>query len=686
MVVRRCLLTLLFLYPGALVHAGVTQDRFAQELATVREEVYVMPGEALRKLEGLKEGHTGQELGHVLVEMSRAYYRLGDERKAIDTAVQAEQLGRTLHDDVLLAKAMLGHGYVLSSLVHDQETARKLIQQAAQLAHSTQDAHLETRALVFQGLLAEGDGRSADALEFATRAAAFARFGKDPDALSMALREQARLLACQGEYQEALTVTDELLGIAQASGMPAQLAHARLSEYAIAAMAGRTRHAEKALQAAVDLLRELNARESLVVPLSNLAELYIQARRFGEAARTSEAALKISREIGDKKGSKLATFRLGITDIYLRQIAAGRKMVDDALVSLEQDDKYVRMLLDYGHALSQVGEGGSALTIYEKAGAVSLAAWRKERQLSYQALQRAYDNQKKQNELTALHHESALKAAELQNERRLKAVWALLSATTLAAAFLIAMLYRRVARANKSLHVKNEQLFLQSTRDSLTGLFNRHYFYEEVVPSYLGKLEQPARERRAVPDNNAGGVFLLLDIDRFKSINDRYGHGAGDTVLKSVAARLGTALREQDVLIRWGGEEFLAYLPGAATDEARQICARLLAAVSATPIAADGQQLTVTVSIGFCPTPLTPDEMDQDWEKLVHLADLCLYHAKTEGRNQTFGIGDGKALTPKAIAAADADLKQASIDGLIELLNVHNACTALSSAEALQAT
>jgi diguanylate cyclase (GGDEF)-like protein len=676
-------LALLFLCPGALVPAGVTHDKFAQDLAIVREEVIVMPGEALRKLDRLKEGHSGQELGNVLVEMSRAHYWLGDERKAVDAAVRAEQLGRTLHDDALLAKAMLAHAYVLSSLVHDQETARRLIQQAAQLARRTQDAHLETRALIFQGLLAEGDGRMADALEFATRAAAFARFGKDPDALSMALREQGRLLASQGEYQEALTLSDELLGIAQASGMPAQLAHARLSEYAIAARAGRTRRAEKALQAAVDVLQQLNARESLVVPLSNLAELYIQARRFGEAERTSAAALKISQEIGDAKGSKLATFRLGLTEIYLRQIPAGRKMVDDALASLEHDDKYVRMLLDYGHALSQVGEGDSALTIYEKAGAVSLAAWRKERQLSYQALQRAYDNQKKQNELTALHHESALKAAELQNERHLKALWVALSVTTLLAAFLIAMLYRRVAKANKSLHVKNEQLFLQSTRDSLTGLFNRHYFYEQVVPSHLVKPEPAARERRAGPDKHAGGVFLLLDIDRFKSINDRYGHGAGDAVLKSVASRLSTALREEDVLIRWGGEEFLAYLPGAATDEARRICARLLAAVSATPIAADGHALTVTVSIGFCPRPATPEETDPDWERLVHLADLCLYRAKTAGRNQAFGIGDAHALTPGAMAAADADLGQASADGSIELLNVKNAAATLSSAEAL---
>jgi diguanylate cyclase (GGDEF)-like protein len=672
MVVRRCLLTLLLLCPGALVHAGVPDDQFTQDLAIVREEVYVMPGEALRKLDRLKEGHTGQELGHVLVEMSRAYYRLGDERKAIDTAVQAEQLGHALHDDVLLAKAMLGHGNVLSSLVHDQETARRLIEQAAQLARRTQDAHLETRALVFQGLLAEGDGRAADALEFATRAAAFARFGKDPDALSMALREQARLLADQGEYQDAMTVSDELLGIAQASGMPAQLALARLSEYAIAARAGRTKRAESALRAAVDLLQDLKARESLVIPLLNLAELYIQTRRFGEASRASGTALKISQELGDEKGGKLAAFRSGITDIYLRQIPGGRKLVDDALASLEHDDKYVRMLLDYGHALSQVGEGDAALTIYEKAGAVSLAAWRKERQLSYQALQRAYDNQKKQNELAALHHESALKAAELQNERRLNALWVALSVTTLIAAFLIAMLYRRVAKANKSLHVKNEQLFLQSTRDSLTGLFNRHYFYEQVVPAHLGTPEQATSERRAGAGNNADGVFLLLDIDRFKSINDRYGHGAGDTVLKSVAARLGSALREEDVLIRWGGEEFLAYLPGAAIDEANKVCARLLAAVSATPITADEHQLTVTVSIGFCPRPTTSEATDQDWQQLVHLADLCLYRAKTEGRNQAFGIDDAHALTPRGIAAAGADLGQAAVDGLVKLVNVKN--------------
>jgi PleD family two-component response regulator len=128
-------------------------------------------------------------------------------------------------------------------------------------------------------------------------------------------------------------------------------------------------------------------------------------------------------------------------------------------------------------------------------------------------------------------------------------------------------------------------------------------------------------------------------------------------------------LREQDVLVRWGGEEFLAYLPGIGTDEARHVCARVLAAVGGTPIALDDRALTVTISIGFCPKSLKPGDVDPDWEQLVHLADLCLYAAKTGGRNQAVGIADAGVLTPGTIAAADADLHKAAAEGRLALLN-----------------
>jgi diguanylate cyclase (GGDEF)-like protein len=668
--VHRFLLGLLLLCRAAVVHAGTPEQDFARDLASAREQAYVTPGETLRKLESLKQGRSGHELGLVLVEMSRAYYWHGDKNEAVDAARQAEKLGQDLHDDALRARAMLGQGLALSSLVHDQEAAHQMILQAAALADRTKDTELQTRARVAQGLLAEEDGRDADALEFLSRAVALARFGNDPDGLSLALREQARLLAGAGNYDEAMALTDEVLAIARRGASDARLAQARLSEYAIAARAGRASRAESALDAAVAILEKLGAKERLAVPLANLAELYIQSRRYGAAWRSSTAALRIARELGDENAMHLASFELGMTHIYLREIAHGRDLVDNALASLSTDERYVRMLLDYGHALNQVGEGDVALTVYEKASSVSLAAWRKEKQLAYQALRRAYDYQKKQSELAKLHHESALKAADLENTRRQRSLWVLLTGTALVAAIVIAFLLRRVVQSNRALHLKNDQLFRQSTRDSLTGLFNRHYFYERVVPQHHRKAPLAGPDRRSSAEGNTGGVFLLMDIDRFKSINDSYGHSAGDAVLKTVAERLSSALREEDVLIRWGGEEFLAFLPGIGTGEAGTVCARLLEAVSAAPIPIDGRTLTVTISIGFCPKPVEDESTDPDWEKLVHLADLCLYLSKTGGRNQAFGISDGRALTQDAIAAADADLKQASADGLVELVNV----------------
>jgi diguanylate cyclase (GGDEF)-like protein len=674
MFMRRFLSGLLSLCWAASALAGPPEDAFTRDLATAREEAYVMPGETVRKLEALQSGRTGQALGQVLVELSPAYYWHGDKRKAVDAALQAERIARAGHDDALLAGAMLDHAFALSNFVHDQDTAHRLVEEAAQLAANLNDTWLQTRALVAQGRLAEDDGRIDDGIALVARAVALARSGADPDALSMALREHARQLSNMGDdlqaLEQALRTSDELIALAQARKIPAQLARAWLSEYAIAARAGRAKRAESALVTAVDILQTLHAKERLAVPLANLAALYIQTKRYGEAERASRAALRIARDIGDAHDIQLAAFEAGMTRIHFRDIATGRRMVEHALDALKSDEQYVPLLLDYGHALNQVGEGDVALTIIEKAGSVSLAAWRKEKQLSYQALQRAYAYQKKQAELAALHHDSVLKAADLKNTQRQRMLWVLLTGVTLLAALVISLLYRRVAKANRALKVKNEQLFTQSTRDSLTGLFNRHYFYEHVVPLHHGKAGPAVLERRTQADEQAGGVFLLFDIDHFKSINDRFGHSAGDAVLRTVAARLATTLREQDVLIRWGGEEFLAYLPGLGTEDARQVCARLLAAVSGTTIPVEQQALTVTISIGFCPKVVDGADTDPDWEQLVHLADLCLYLAKTGGRNQAFGISDASTLTPEAISAADADMKQASLDGLVDLLNV----------------
>jgi diguanylate cyclase (GGDEF)-like protein/PAS domain S-box-containing protein len=153
--------------------------------------------------------------------------------------------------------------------------------------------------------------------------------------------------------------------------------------------------------------------------------------------------------------------------------------------------------------------------------------------------------------------------------------------------------------------------------DMLTGLSNRRDFDE--------RLEQALTRRKAAPQALA---LMLIDLDRFKDVNDTLGHLAGDTVLKAVAARLREAAFDIDVLARLGGDEFAILLgDNGAAESAELLAARLKVAMS-RPIPIIGSSVTVTLSIGiaYCQGELSARD-------LTHLADRALYDAKESGRN-----------------------------------------------------
>ena len=160
-------------------------------------------------------------------------------------------------------------------------------------------------------------------------------------------------------------------------------------------------------------------------------------------------------------------------------------------------------------------------------------------------------------------------------------------------------------------------------RDPLTGLYNRRF----VVPQLA------AIAARACEEGTPFAV-MVMDLDRFKQVNDLHGHAAGDQVLIEAARRLSANLRETDVLARIGGEEFLAILPGSCTANARRVAERLCQAMDEDPIRlASGEALHVTVSIGVAVAG-TGGEAGFAIERLVEQADLALLEAKGAGRNQ----------------------------------------------------
>jgi two-component system cell cycle response regulator len=176
----------------------------------------------------------------------------------------------------------------------------------------------------------------------------------------------------------------------------------------------------------------------------------------------------------------------------------------------------------------------------------------------------------------------------------------------------------RVKRLQDELRQRNQELDLISRTDALTGLRNRRH-----VEEYLTKLTSLAR-RHVEPI----GV-LVADIDHFKSVNDRHGHEAGDAVLREVAGRMVGSVRLEDMVGRWGGEEFLVVLPNTAAEGAAELAERLRQVVADPPCRLPGGgALPVTVSIGCAASVI------DDAAALVRAADAALYQAKESGRNR----------------------------------------------------
>ena len=164
--------------------------------------------------------------------------------------------------------------------------------------------------------------------------------------------------------------------------------------------------------------------------------------------------------------------------------------------------------------------------------------------------------------------------------------------------------------------------------DPLTGLYNRRH----AVPQLRAIAGRAAR-------SGADFAVMVVDLDRFKLVNDRHGHAAGDAVLVEVGRRLTATLRDSDLLARIGGEEFLIALPDTGFAEARRVAERLCRAIEMPPMHLPcGVDLTVTVSIGVAvaKSALTPIPMGQavSIDAVIQQADLALLDAKKAGRNQ----------------------------------------------------
>jgi diguanylate cyclase (GGDEF)-like protein len=209
-----------------------------------------------------------------------------------------------------------------------------------------------------------------------------------------------------------------------------------------------------------------------------------------------------------------------------------------------------------------------------------------------------------------------------------------------------------------SLELQRKNLELQeiSFTDPLTGVWNRRYL-EEILTAEAGQVlrnYERARGSDIRKLDHRDLVFIMVDMDFFKEVNDRHGHPAGDRLLQRVAERLSGVVRKSDVLVRWGGEEFLIMSRSADPSGTPAFCERVLEIMASEAFdLGHGVRVRKTCSVGWAPFPWSRGAYEAVCaEEIIELADTALYRAKAGGRNQGVGIlpGDGALATPQAIS------------------------------------
>jgi diguanylate cyclase (GGDEF)-like protein len=172
-----------------------------------------------------------------------------------------------------------------------------------------------------------------------------------------------------------------------------------------------------------------------------------------------------------------------------------------------------------------------------------------------------------------------------------------------------------------------ERSYRLAVTDGLTGLYNKRF----LLQTLRREISRARRHEHALS-------LLMADLDHFKQVNDRYGHTAGDRVLKQLAVLLQEQLRAHDLVARFGGEEFAVVLPETDLDGARRVAHKIREAVEGHPFTDGDHLLGITISLGCA----LLHEIDREPEDLIHRADDRLYKAKAAGRNRVVsGTGAG---------------------------------------------
>lgn len=591
-----------------------------------------------------------------LIAKGRAQMALGEldgaartANLAIQVAGQAKHAGRRVEAEYLQYAVAASRGDYNPVL----EPSTRLFERAKRLGLKSQMADLAD----LLGRIYNSKGQVAPAIEHHKEALRLAEELGDQRIRLRALKNLANLYLTSRYVDKSMECIAQGVSLARKAGDTEMLV--ALLNIKANCLDSKKLYQEE-LQVLVEvqeMARRTGLKPALAMALGNKADLCLSLKRYGQALANAEQALATS-----KSQDLVQALELQVT----RAQALGHLGRSDEAVEIMRavlrECKTKGLLLDEAQTwealtdtLANAGRYREALAAHRSFKKISDEVLHKENQNAVAGFREQFEAEKRDREIAALIVENALMVGRKRAERALFTLGALSLAVI---AGLLFWRHRAEARNNRRLRELNARLEGLSLTDALTGLRNRRYFLTRIE-------EESAHALRLAHSGDPHRLgMLMMDLDHFKKLNDTEGHAAGDALLKTLAKRLQDALRKEDVVVRWGGEEFLMLSRDVTPGGLREVAQRVVDVVHSEPFPLlHGHATTVTCSIGYCCFPLD-DWMD--WGQAFRIADAAMYLAKIQGRDRAIGVRAGEAwLGPEGLQMVLDDLVGAMEKGLI---------------------
>lgn len=659
-------LTLAVAFAALLAATGArADDELLNRALGMEAAVYGFPQRTLSELSPLlarADSAPAAERWFVYALYGQAMVLAGRKAQAADLADRLDAEAAKAQDRPARATALLIRCAIESS-GGNAAKASDLAREARELARGSGDPFQRYWAALALGTSARTRGRSEEALASLHEALSLAEQADNAYRRSSALYQLSVLQLALKHGQEALAASLAAYKEGEAAKSAYAMANARMAESAVMELLGRPGRELAAMVDALTIARRAHSQVAEGRALVNLADIRLRRKEFGEALELSRSSLALAQVFGDTGLAVASKANMGFSLLGLRRVQEGKRLTEEAVSESERTGAtadIADLLGEYAQYLERLGDYKEALDLYHRERKLDDEIALETQQRALVEVQEKYESEKRSREIELLNRDNALKTAELASRESQQRVWWLLAGLFALSFTIVVALYRKLRVVNRLLAQKNAELSIQSSRDPLTALYNRRYFQNFITAD----VAQEAHRRRDA--DNMVRALLLIDIDHFKETNDRFGHALGDAVLVAVAQRLGETLRETDMIVRWGGEEFLVFATTYA-ERLDEIATRILRAISAEPITLDGKVIRTTASIGYVPMPLPPSVVALPWDRAIGLVDMALYMAKVNGRNRAYGIRKLLRDDAETLAAAERDLEHAYKAGLVEM-------------------